>query len=115
MPNILLTTLWLGGDVFPFLELAVALKARGHNVTLISNCNYASSAQRAGVNFAAIDRPEEFNNFLQDSHLFNTPNGFIEIYKRYALPTVLTEYRKIAELHREGETLIVARSMPAIA
>jgi UDP:flavonoid glycosyltransferase YjiC (YdhE family)/alpha-ketoglutarate-dependent taurine dioxygenase len=115
MANILLTTHWSHGEVYPFIQIGSALKARGHNVTLITNCCFQDAIAQAGLDFLALDTPDEFDRFTRDGHLFNSPQGFLTIYQRYVLPKVLLEYRAIAERYRPQDTVLVARSTPGIA
>ncbi|OKH20882.1 hypothetical protein NIES593_17290 [Hydrococcus rivularis NIES-593] len=115
MANILLTTHWSHGEVYPFIKIGTALKARGHKVTLITNCSFQDAVAQAGLDFIALDTPDEFERFTSDGHLFNSPQGFLTIYQRYVLPKVISEYRLIAERSHLQDTVIVARSTPGIA
>src|SRR5260370_30560296 len=44
------------GDVQPFLALALALKARGHEVALAATPAFAGEAERLGVSFHGFGR-----------------------------------------------------------
>jgi len=59
MANIVLVTKGTGGDLFPFLRIGQALKARGHGVVLVTHWYSEQEVLRAGLNFAALDNPEE--------------------------------------------------------
>ena len=63
--NILFTSLGTGGDVLPLLHIGKRLKARGHNVTLLSHCYYRNVALQDGLDFAELDTPEEYAGLLK--------------------------------------------------
>jgi UDP:flavonoid glycosyltransferase YjiC (YdhE family) len=45
--------------LFPFLRIGLALKARGHGVVLVTHWYGEQEVLRAGLDFAALDNPEE--------------------------------------------------------
>ncbi|PIG93643.1 condensation domain-containing protein [Gloeocapsopsis sp. IPPAS B-1203] len=115
MANILLTTHWSNGEVYPFIKIGKELKSRGHKVTVITNCYFEKAVQQAELNFLALDTPAEFEQLIAEGYLFNTPQGFLKIYQQYVLPKVAAEYQLIAKLYSPKETVLVARSTPGIA
>jgi rhamnosyltransferase subunit B len=54
MANILLLTQGTGGDLHPFIQAGIDLKARGHKVTLITNDYFEDEVKRRGLNFAPL-------------------------------------------------------------
>ena len=63
MPNILLVTKGTAGDLFPFLRMGKDLKQRGNEVTLFSHWFLEEEAKRAGLNYVALDAPEDFPSY----------------------------------------------------
>lgn len=115
MANIILTTIGTGGDVFPFITLGAALKARKHRVSLLTHSCFSNEALKAGLNFAAIDTPEESTRMIQDGPLLNTPRGLLSFLDRYILPKVLIEYELICKHYLPGDTVLVTRATPGFA
>jgi rhamnosyltransferase subunit B len=115
MANIILTTMGTGGDVFPFITIGAALKARKHNVTLLTHSYFSEEAQKAGLNFAALDTPEESTQMMQEGPLLNTPRGLLSFLDRHILPKVLIECELIRERYSAGNTILVTRSGPGFA
>src|SRR5262249_16559992 len=115
MATIILTTMWASGDVLPFVRIACELKKRGHKPTLITHCYYEEVARRAGIGFLALDNKEEYNCFLEDGHLFNSPQGFLSIYEKYVLPKIAQECGLISQLATPTDTIIITRSVPGFA
>lgn len=52
--DILLPTIGSAGDVHPVIELGVALKKRGHEVTLISNAFFARQVKDADCHICQV-------------------------------------------------------------
>jgi UDP:flavonoid glycosyltransferase YjiC (YdhE family) len=59
MAHIVMMTKGTGGDLFPYLKTGKALKSRGHEVSLVSHWYNEGKAAGAGLDFLAIDTPEE--------------------------------------------------------
>ena len=49
--NLLLLPMGSSGDVHPFVGLGLALKKRGHRVTIIANGYFKDMVLRAGLSF----------------------------------------------------------------
>jgi UDP:flavonoid glycosyltransferase YjiC (YdhE family) len=114
MANVLMSTVFTGGDIHPFVAMGAELVERGHRVTLLTHCFYEEKVRRRGIEFFAIDTPAQWEAFLRDAHLFNTPRGFFQIYQRHVLPTIereLSAYPAAAS----PDTVIVTRYAPGIA
>jgi rhamnosyltransferase subunit B len=67
--NILLNPIGSGRDVLPFIRLGMALKARGHDVTVITNNLYEPLARHAGLAFAEWISPEAMQASADDPDL----------------------------------------------
>jgi rhamnosyltransferase subunit B len=115
MANVLLVTKGTGGDLVPFLGMGSALRERGHDVTLLTHCRYADTATHAGLDFAPLDTLEEFEWFIEDGPLLNTPKGIPVFFERHVLVGLFREYKRISERCNTAETVLVARHMSDIA
>jgi UDP:flavonoid glycosyltransferase YjiC (YdhE family) len=111
----LIVTRGTGGDLVPFLGIGNALKRRGHDVTLFSHCAYANAARRAGLGFIAFDNPEEFDQFIKDGPLLNTPQGIPAFFRRHVLPKILAECEIIKEQYHKRDLVLITRHMSSIA
>jgi rhamnosyltransferase subunit B len=109
--NVGLTRVGFDGDVLPFISFGSRLKARGHDVTMISHCYYGPVAVRAGLDFLALDTAEEYGQFLDDGALLNTPYGISEFMRRHSLPRVPVQFELIRERCRADETVLITRDM----
>ena len=111
MGNILLRSVGTDGDVLPFLRIGARLKARGHSVTLLSHCSYRSMAAQAGLDFAALDTPEEYTRFIEDGPLLNTPPGIPRFIRRHSVPRVVRDYELIRQRCLSDDDVLVTRDL----
>lgn len=72
MANILLLTQGTWGDVFPFLQIAKMLKARGHQVTLTSHRMFAEKISRSGFDSHSVINIELFEEWNKRKNLPDT-------------------------------------------
>jgi rhamnosyltransferase subunit B len=63
------------GDVFPFIWLGRQLRARGHEVTIITASLFESAARAAGLDVVALGTREEFEAFMADPRLWKLYHG----------------------------------------
>ncbi|HEX2178134.1 MAG TPA: nucleotide disphospho-sugar-binding domain-containing protein [Actinomycetota bacterium] len=87
------------GDVYPFIGLGVALKARGHRVTIMASGRFRKNAEEAGLEFVRLGPSDEMMlNPLRPKWV-----------REEAMPLVLNDvYRLIEENYDPGRTLVVA-------
>lgn len=112
--HFLLTTMFSGGDVVPFVRLGAQLRSLGHRVTLVTHAPYREQAASVGLEFDAWDTGDEHAEMMGDGTLFNEVSGFATIYERYVLPKLERE-REVLRAHCTADTVIVTRCGPALA
>jgi UDP:flavonoid glycosyltransferase YjiC (YdhE family) len=108
--NILLNPAGSSGDVLPFIRLGIALKARGHDVTVITMGRYEPLARQAGLDFVEWLDPEAFKAAEDNPDLWHPTRGLI-----IGIRTLEQGYRALLELvqarHVPGKTVLVAGSL----
>jgi len=112
--KIILTTIGTGGDILPFISIAEALKARGHEPTLVTHGSYASYLDQLGISFVPIDTAEAAEMMISNSGLLCTLPGTLTFYEQYIFPRLETELRHLLAGIADGATLIISRT-PAFA
>ena len=75
MAHILLLPFGSAGDVFPFIWLGRLLRARGHQVTMITACLFEDQARAAGLDFVPLGKAEEFDAMVRDPRLWKVGVG----------------------------------------
>jgi rhamnosyltransferase subunit B len=108
--NILLPTLGSAGDVHPFIGLGIALKARGHRATVLTNPYFQSLIEAQGLGFLPVGSLADVESALADPDLWHARKGFAVVARRVILPSIETEYRHI-EAHADANTVVAASSI----
>jgi UDP:flavonoid glycosyltransferase YjiC (YdhE family) len=98
------------GDVYPFVGLGRALKARGHEVELCTNEHFRHAAEAEGLGFAAAGSAELYDETVRHPDLWHPTRGIRIVFgtvTRY-LPL---GYEVLSRHYRKGETLLVASTL----
>ncbi|GAB3137452.1 glycosyltransferase [Micromonospora sonneratiae] len=99
------------GDVLPFVRVGRALRARGHDVTVLSHEYYRPVVDAAGIGFVPIDTISEYEYYLADAgdQADATEIGeFRHHFDRTGLFAQLRfECRELLRRHRPGHTVLV--------
>ncbi len=85
MPNVIMITYGTGGDVFSFIRIGEKLVSKGYSVTLITNSPYQEKVCRAGLQFVALDTPEEFHQFVSNKRRLSSMRDIISFYRHIEL------------------------------
>lgn len=75
MTHFLVSALGSAGDVHPFIAISQALQARGHDVRMIASPHFAQRIQNAGISFAAMGAPGDYERLLQRPELWEPRGG----------------------------------------
>jgi UDP:flavonoid glycosyltransferase YjiC (YdhE family) len=98
------------GDVLPFLALARAFAARGHEARLYASAYFSDAARSAGVSLHALGTSEDHEQILRDPDLAHPLRGHDAIAR--ALVRHLPELdRALAADIEPGRTLLVGSTL----
>lgn len=108
--NTLLITIGSHGDVHPFVGLGIALKARGHDVTLATNSHFEKLARSAGLDFVELGTDEQFRDTIKNPDLWHKTRAFKTVF---GMSKQLMErtYEIIKERNIRGKTVVAASSL----
>lgn len=110
VPHFLLTPVGSSGDVHPFIGIGRALRARGHDVTILTAEPFRTVAERAGLQFVQLHSQTEFDEITRHPDLWDGRKGLKLILERLA--SVLREhYALISSLYEPGRTTLVAHAL----
>ena len=110
MANVLLPTIGSAGDVHPFIALGLALKARGHRATVLTNPYFQSSIESQGLEFLPVGSLADVERAVADADLWHPRKGFEAVARHAILPSIEAVYRLI-ESHADKDTVIAASSI----
>lgn len=71
-----LTPIGSAGDVFPFLGLALRLRERGHQVSMITNGHFQPVIESHGIAFDALGTDEQYRAAISNRDIFHPTRGF---------------------------------------
>ena len=108
--HVLLPTLGSAGDVHPFIALGLALRARGHRATLITNPWFEALITAHGLEFLPVGTIEDAESAMADPDLWHPRRGFGVVARRVIIPAMAPVYRLIERLAAPG-TVVAASSI----
>ena len=107
--NVLLPTMGSAGDVHPFIALGVALQARGHRATVLTNPLFQPVVEAQGLGFLAVGTAEEANTAIANPELWHLRKGF-SVIAEVMVPAIAQTYRLI-EKHADSSTVVAFSSL----
>ncbi len=105
--NVLLPALGSAGDVHPVVGLGLALQARGHRATILTNPLFQPLIEAQGLRFLPVGTVEEARAAIADPDLWHPRKGFEVVARRAMLPAMVEVYRLI-EAHADARTVVAA-------
>jgi rhamnosyltransferase subunit B len=109
MLHVLLPTMGSAGDVHPFIALGVALQARGHRATILTNPLFRPVVEAQGLGFLAVGTIEEANTAIANPELWHLRKGF-SVIAQVIVPAIAQTYRLI-EKHADSSTVVAFSSL----
>ena len=108
--HFILTPVGSSGDVHPYVGLGRALRARGHDVTLITSEPFREVSERAGLTFVATHSSAEFDELSRHPDLWHPQRG-LRLVLRAAARGLRAEYARIGEAYVPGRSVLVGHTL----
>jgi UDP:flavonoid glycosyltransferase YjiC (YdhE family) len=108
--NFLLITIGSHGDVHPYVGLGMALRARGHEVTLATNGHFEPLARSAGLSFVELGSDEDYRQIIKNPDLWHKTRAFKTVFGM-AAELLEPAYEIIRERYIPGKTVVAASSL----
>jgi UDP:flavonoid glycosyltransferase YjiC (YdhE family) len=99
------------GDVLPFIGVAIALRRRGHDVTVFTDVAFEDVIRRNGIEFACLSSREEYADLLKHPDLWHPTRSYPLIFKNQVAPKIRPVYEFIRENHVRGKTVVIAANL----
>jgi len=112
--NVLLCPAGSHGDVHPFIALGHALRARGHDVTVVTSAYFDELIRREGLRSAPVGTAEDFDRVTHDARVWRPYTGFFHLIRHIA-PTLRPALAALDGLHEPSRTVVAAPLMLAAA
>jgi rhamnosyltransferase subunit B len=107
--RVLLPTMGSAGDVHPFIALGIALQARGHRATILTNPIFQELIEAQGIGFLAVGGAAEANAAIANPELWHLRKGF-SVIAQVIVPAIGEIYRLI-EKHADANTVVAFSSL----
>lgn len=98
------------GDINPMIEIAGALKDRGHQVDFLASGYFESKIAEAGLNPHPLGDREQYEEVVKNPEIWHPRKGFQAIWKNLK-EYIPQQYELIESLVKPGETVLVATSL----
>lgn len=105
--NILVFSIGSAGDVHPFVALALALKARGHDVTFITNGHFEPLVRRVGLEYLELGTEEDYRRVLELPEVWHPTRSFPLVADWGMIRPMRRSFEIIKERNVPGETVVV--------
>jgi UDP:flavonoid glycosyltransferase YjiC (YdhE family) len=92
------------------MGLGLALRERGHEVTIITNEYFEPLVRRLGLDFFSAGTAEEFRQAINDPDSWHPRKGFVKIAEWMGI-LVPRIYEAVVRLYKPGETVVAAGSL----
>jgi rhamnosyltransferase subunit B len=92
------------------IGLALALQARGHRATILTNAWFQELIEKCGLGFIAVGTIEQARAAIAEPNLWHPTKGFEVVARRAILPSMRSVFQLI-EKHATPNTVVVASSI----
>ena len=109
--RIVITGVGSAGDVHPYVGLGRALRARGHDVHVITNGVFTDVVEAAGLTMHAVGDAAAYERVKQDPDLWHPRRGLRAVTTSAIEPWLEAGYDACRDLIDDGETVVIASTL----
>ncbi|HEX5272995.1 MAG TPA: nucleotide disphospho-sugar-binding domain-containing protein [Gemmataceae bacterium] len=103
----LLVPIGSAGDVHPFVGLGLALRRRGHDVTVVTSGYFETLIRRVGLDFHSVSPADEFRVALDNPDVWH-PRRSLKVMIEWMATLVPRVYEAVVGLYEPGRTVVAA-------
>src|SRR5262245_39703980 len=101
-----LTPVGSSGDVHPFVGIGRALRARGHEVVIVTGGPFEDVVRGAGLSFQGMFSTEEYEAATNNPDLWHARRG-LRVVLRLVVSRLESAYKRLREVYEPGRTVLV--------
>ena len=94
------------GDVYPYIGIGKALKARGHHVTLALPRYYVPAVEREGLTGRAVGPDIDPSDRARIAAVMDPAKGSEHLIRDWLMPTMRQTYEELCEAAAEASVLV---------
>jgi UDP:flavonoid glycosyltransferase YjiC (YdhE family) len=106
-PHIVLASIGTDGDIYPFLALGIALRARGYDVTLAASEPFAARATKAGLESCLLWSHADFESLLNQPEFWHPLKGPL-LLARWGARLLPRQYELLSALVSSRPTVVLS-------
>ena len=106
----IMTPVGSSGDVHPFVGIGRTLKARGHEVIVLTAGPFRDVVRHAGLVFEETVSTEEYDAVSQHADIWHPRRG-LQLVLNSVGAKLRLGYERLTELHQPGRTVLVGHSL----
>jgi len=105
-----MTPVGSSGDVHPSIGIGRALRARGHDVVVVTGGSFEEVALRAGLGFHTVFSKEEYEAATNHPDLWHPRRG-LKIVMQLVASRLDEAYTRLKEVYEPGRTVLVGHGL----
>jgi rhamnosyltransferase subunit B len=105
-----MTPVGSSGDVHPFIGIGRALRARGHEVVIVTAGAFESVARNAGLDFHETISARVFDEMSKHPDLWHSRKG-LQFVMGAVASSVKAGYESVAAVYQPGRTVLVGHAL----
>ena len=116
--RIVITCLGSYGDVFPYIGLARALQARGHQPVVATSATYRAAVEQEGIAFAPLGPDVDLRDEAGLARVMDARRGGEVVVKEFVIPALEQMYEETSRLAERADVLVshpLTFATPAVA
>ncbi len=109
--RVLLVAIGTTGDVYPFLGLGAALRARGHHITMATHAHFSHAVSSHDFEFLELGTQAQYDAMIRDPGLWHPNTGLKVLAQQCLHEATETVFNLIEQHYRPGETVVVTSGL----
>ncbi|MHC5110771.1 MAG: glycosyltransferase [Planctomycetota bacterium] len=109
--RVLFVAIGSSGDVHPLIGLGLALRQRGHDVTILASTHFESQVQSVGLEYIGIGTEEEYQAITGDPALFHPIKGTKRVLEHLCVGTAREIFQIIDDTNHPGESIVISSGL----
>ena len=109
--RVLFVAIGSSGDVHPLIGLGLALRGRGHDVTILVSTHFETQVRDVGLEFIGIGTEEDYQSITNNPALFHPIKGTKIVLEHLCVGSARDIVQIIADTNRPGESIVVSSGL----
>lgn len=109
--DVVLIGIGSSGDVHPLIGIGLALRERGHDITMLASTHFENQVGNAGLRFIGIGTDDDYHAVTSDPSLMHPLKGTQKVIEYCCIRPLREIYEIVADTYKPGETLVISGAL----